>query len=235
MRFHWLGHVPFEDAAHIGLWAEEHGYTVTNSQLYAGEALPAVEEIDALAVMGGPMNVYQHRDYPWLLDEKRFIERAIEAGVPTIGVCLGAQLIAGVLGARIYQNPQVEIGWFELQRVAKPSQEAILRDLPERFMAFHWHGDTFEIPSGAIRIAQSQACRNQAFEYGRHVVGLQFHLEYSARSIEKMLVHCADELVEAPFIQSRDQITEGLAHLRRASEVLDAILRSFLGQDGAAS
>ncbi len=235
MRFHWLGHVPFEDAANIGVWAKRHGYAVTDTQFYAGEALPAVQEIDALAVMGGPMNVYQYRDHPWLLDEKRFIERAIEAGVPTIGVCLGAQLIADVLGAKVYQNPQVEIGWFELQTVAKPSSEGLLRDLPEHFMAFHWHGDTFDIPSGAAHLARSEACRNQAFQYDRHVVGLQFHLEYSARSIEKMLVHCADELVAAPFIQSRDQIGKGFTHLCRTSAMLDSILASLPGQDKAAS
>jgi GMP synthase-like glutamine amidotransferase len=230
VRFHWLGHVPFEDAANIGLWAEQHGYAVTDTQLYTGAALPAVEEIDALAIMGGPMNVYQHRDHPWLLNEKRFIEQVIDAGVPTIGVCLGAQLIADVLGAKVYQNPQIEIGWFEVKTVAERVRKGMLHDLPSRFMAFHWHGDVFEIPAGATRIAQSQACRNQAFEYAGHVVGFQFHLEYSAESIEKMLVHCANELVEALFVQNRDQITEGLVNVQRTSGLLDSVLTSLLDQ-----
>ncbi len=163
--------MPFEDAANIGAWAEQHGCTVTSTQLYTGAPLPQIEEIDALAVMGGPMNVYQHRDHPWLLQEKRFLEQAIRAGIPTIGVCLGAQLVADVLGAKVVQNPHIEIGWFEVETVtesagAEPNDHPPLpRDLPTRFMAFHWHGDTFEIPRGAIRIAQSRACRNQAFEY----------------------------------------------------------------------
>jgi GMP synthase-like glutamine amidotransferase len=228
VRFHWLGHVPFEDAANIGVWAEQHGYTVTDTQLYTGVPLPDIEDIDALAVMGGPMNIYQHRDYPWLLKEKRFIEQAIRAGIPTIGVCLGAQLIADVLGAKVAQNPYIEIGWFEVETVTESLQDCLLHDLPASFMAFHWHGDTFEIPSGATRIAQSKACRNQAFEYAGHVLGLQFHLEYSAQSIEKMLVHCGHEPVQASFVQDRQQVIQGLVNVPRTRELLDSLLGSLL-------
>ncbi len=240
MRLHWLGHVPFEDAANIGTWAEQHGCTITNTQLYTGAPLPKIEQIDALAIMGGPMNVYQHRDYPWLLAEKRFIEKAIGTGIPTIGVCLGAQLVADVLGAKVVQNPHIEIGWFKVQMVAESQAgvgandcSPLLRDLPMRFTAFHWHGDTFEIPSGAIRIAQSRACRNQAFEYAGHVLGLQFHLEYSAQSIEKMLAHCGHELVQAPFVQDRERITQGLGNLAGTRELLDSILNSLFGCVGS--
>ncbi len=229
VRLHWLGHVPFEDAANIGLYAEEHGYTVTDTQLYTDATLPPIADIDALAIMGGPMNIYQHRDHPWLLKEKRFIEQAIEAGVPTIGVCLGAQLIADVLGARVAQNPQIEIGWFEVETATAADHEGLLPDLPSRFTAFHWHGDAFDIPSGATRLAKSEACPNQAFEYGGHVLGFQFHLEYSAQSIEKMLVHCADELVEAPFVQDRRRITQGLSHVAKTRELLDSVLSTLLG------
>jgi GMP synthase-like glutamine amidotransferase len=237
VRLHWLGHVPFEDAANIGLWAEQHGYTVTDTQLYTNAPLPAIADIDALAIMGGPMNIYQHRDHPWLLKEKRFIEQAIGAGVPTIGVCLGAQLIADVLGARVAQNPQLEIGWFEVETVTATDQEGLLNDLPSRFTAFHWHGDAFDIPSGATRLAQSEACPNQAFAYGRHVLGFQFHLEYSAQSIERMLVHCADELVEAPFVQDKQQITQGLTNVAKTRELLDSVLNALVGdaaRDGVA-
>ncbi|HPC95192.1 MAG TPA: type 1 glutamine amidotransferase [Sedimentisphaerales bacterium] len=234
MRLHWLGHVPFEDAANIGLWAERHGHTVTHTLLYTGAPLPEVEEIDALAIMGGPMNVYQHRDYPWLLAEKRFIERAISARIPTIGVCLGGQLVADVLGAKVVQNPYIEIGWFEVETVTEwragvEDHSPLPRDWPTHFTAFHWHGDTFEIPSGAVRIARSRACRNQAFEYAGHVLGLQFHLEYSAQSIEKMLAHCGHELVQAPFVQDRERITQGLGNLANTHELLDSILDSLFG------
>jgi len=224
MRLHWLQHVPFEDAANIGVWAAQHGYAVTETCLHEGGSLPEVESIDALAIMGGPMNIYRHRDYPWLVAEKRFIERAIHAGIPIIGVCLGAQLLADVLGAKVVQNPEIEIGWFEVTSTPEARERGFFQALPERFMAFHWHGDTFEVPSGATRLAQSKACCNQAFEYAGHVLALQFHLEYSAESIEKMLTHCGHELVRGRFIQVADQIRTGLAHVERTQGLLFSLL-----------
>jgi GMP synthase-like glutamine amidotransferase len=229
VRLHWLGHVPFEDAANIGLWAEQQGHTVTSTLLYADEPLPEVSEIDALAVMGGPMNIYQHRQYPWLCAEKRFIEKAVTAGIPTIGVCLGAQLIAGVLGAKIGENPHVEIGWFPVRLTASAADSHVLAGLPTEFMAFHWHGDTFGIPPEAIGLAESDACANQAFVYGESVLGLQFHLEYSESSIHKMLAHCADELIEAPFVQTEHEIIAGLANVTPARGRLFKLLQNWWG------
>jgi GMP synthase-like glutamine amidotransferase len=227
MRFHCLQQVPFEDAANVGVWAAERGYDVTTTRLYAGEPLPEVGAIDALAIMGGPMNIYQHRDYPWLIDEKRFVERVVAAGVPTLGVCLGAQLLADVLGAKVTQNAQVEIGWFDVALTPEAADTPIAGALPRHFTAFHWHGDTFEIPAGAKRLAGSQACTNQAFAYARHVLGLQFHLDYSAASIEKMLRHCANELIEAPFVQNRDQIVARLAGTEETRRLLWSLLDAF--------
>lgn len=227
MRLHWLGHVPFEDAANIGLWAEQHGHTVTSTRLYVDEPLPEVSEIDALAVMGGPMNIYQYRRYPWLCAEKRFIEKAIGAGVPTIGVCLGGQLIADVLGAKIVENPHIEIGWFPVRLTTPAADSHLLTGLPAEFTAFHWHGDTFGIPAGATRLAESEACANQAFAYGESVLGLQFHLEYSEESIHKMLTHCADELVEAPFVQSEGEIIARLGNTVSAQEKLFTLLQNW--------
>jgi GMP synthase-like glutamine amidotransferase len=230
MRFHWFQHVEFEDAANIGVWAQQNGFAVTQTRFCADDPLPDVKDIDALAIMGGPMNVYQHRDHPWLVKEKKFIERVVSAGVPTIGVCLGAQLLADVLGGRVVQNPHIEIGWFEVALTDQAKQCDIVHDLPPRFMAFHWHGDTFEIPPDAQWLAQSQACRNQAFSYGRHVLALQFHLEYSAESIHQMLAHCGSELVTAPFVQMPQQITAGLANVQIMNQHLFTLLTSLLGR-----
>ena len=228
VRLHWLGHVPFEDAANIGVWAQQHGHTVTSTPLYDGQALPDIEEIDALAIMGGPMNIYQHRQYPWLVSEKRFIEEALRAEVPMIGVCLGAQLIADVLGSKITQNPQIEIGWFPVKLSSEATDLPLLEGSPDEFIAFHWHGDTFETPPGAVRLASSEACENQAFLYGRSVLGLQCHLEYSEESIRKMLIHCRDELVEAPFVQTADEIMANLSHVAPATERLFTLLDNWL-------
>ena len=202
MRLHWLGHVPFEDAANIEVWAQQHSHIVTSTRLYADEPLPDVGEIDALAIMGGPMNIYQHRRFPWLVPEKQFIERALRAEIPIIGVCLGAQLIADVLN--------------------------LLEGFPDEFMAFHWHGDTFETPPSAVCLASSEACENQAFLFGRSVLGLQCHLEYSQESIEKMLIHCRDELVEAPFVQTAEEITANMPCIASAADRLFSLLDNWL-------
>jgi GMP synthase-like glutamine amidotransferase len=228
MRFHWLQHVEFEDAASIGVWAQRRGCGITQTRLYADDPLPGVGDIDVLAIMGGPMNVYQHRDYPWLVKEKKFIENAIAAGVPTLGVCLGAQLLADVLGGRVTQNPDVEIGWFDVALTDSGRHCEPVSGLPSRFVAFHWHGDTFEIPPGATWVARSEACHHQAFCYGRHVLGLQFHLEYSAESIRRMLVHCGRELVPAPYVQTAPQIGAGLTNVPTMNQHLFALLTALL-------
>jgi GMP synthase-like glutamine amidotransferase len=228
MRLHSLEHVPFENAANIGVWARRRGYSVTRTRFYVDEPLPAVADLDALAVMGGPMGVHQHREHAWLVHEKRFIDQAIGAGVPTIGACLGAQLIADVLGAKVAQNPYVEIGWYAVELRGQAHDCPLVKDLPARFMAFHWHGDTFDIPAGAVHLAGTEACRNQAFAYGGHVIGLQFHLEYSRRSIDRMLRQCGDELVSGPFIQSRDEIVAGMSNVDETQWLLDLLLDSLV-------
>jgi len=227
MRVHYLQHVPFEDVANIATWAQEHRHAVTRTRLYEDEPLPDVGEIGLLAVMGGPMNVHQYRDYPWLRKEKTFLERAISVGVPILGVCLGAQLLADVLGAKLVQNPHVEIGWFPVRLTCASADSHLFKNLPAEFTAFHWHGDTFEIPPGAVRRAESDACANQAFEYAGRVVGLQFHLEYTADSIRAMLAHCGKELTSASFIQTQEQVLAGFAHLAQMRELLFAFLDSM--------
>ncbi len=224
MRVHYLQHVPFEDAANIAVWAESRNHIVTRTRLYENEPLPEIDEVGLLAIMGGPMNVYQYRNHPWLKREKAFIERAVARGIPILGVCLGVQLLADVLGAKVVQNPHIEIGWFPVRLTAEACDSDLFHGLPTEFNAFHWHGDTFDLPPGARRLAQSDACPNQAFEYAGRAVGLQFHLEYTADSIRSMLAHCADELIEAPFIQSRDQILAGLDQVARTQTLLATLL-----------
>ena len=206
MRIHYLQHVPFEDLANIAVWAAEHGHSITGTRLFCDDPLPAIDSFDLLVVLGGPMNVDEHGRYPWLLEEKRLIGQAIEGKKSVLGICLGAQLAATVLGAAVKENAHKEIGWFGVSMTDEAQSSKFFRDLPRDFTAFHWHGDTFDIPAGAVRLAGSEACANQAFEYDSHVLAVQFHLEYSTSSIEKMLHHCGDELVGGPYVQSREEI-----------------------------
>ena len=186
MRIHCLTHVPFEDAANIGEWAKLHGHSLTYTHLYRDEALPAIESFDMLAIMGGPMNVYEQDRYPWLESEKDFIRRTIDADKKVIGVCLGAQLIADVLGGEVFPNDHKEIGWHRVTRTVD-SEGSLLGILSREMEVFQWHGDMFSIPPGAKHLATSSACPNQAFQYEDHVLAMQFHLDYSADSIQRMV------------------------------------------------
>ena len=206
MRIHYLQHVPFEGLGNIENWASSKGHQVSDTQLYNNDPLPDLESFDWLIVMGGPMNIYQEDEFPWLASEKIFIKDAIDAGKIVLGVCLGVQLIASVLGAKVYRNRYPEIGWFEVRLTDEARNSQVFRRLPERFTAFHWHGDTFDLPSGCTWIAQSDACRNQAFEYDGRVIGFQFHLDTTLESIRRLVEYCGDELVEGEYVQSGDEL-----------------------------
>lgn len=215
MRIHYLQHVPFEDLANIDAWAKKRGHDVSGTMLFQDEPLPSLDEFDWLIVMGGPMNIYEHDKYPWLVREKEFIRRAIDADKIVLGICLGAQLMADVLGGKVYRNEHKEIGWFPIRLTADAMSSPVFRVLPEEFVAFHWHGDTFDIPPGAVRTAESQACRSQAFVMGK-AVGLQFHLESSMDSIDHLILNCSDELKDGKYVQRPKEL---LSHLDRFPEI----------------
>ena len=163
LRAHVFQHAPFEDTANLGAWLHARGAELTTSRLWLGDVLPPPASFDWLIVMGGAMNADEEPRYPWLADEKRAIERAIAAGKRVVGICLGSQLIARVLGAKVTRNRDSEIGWFPIERADGAERSAVGRALPERAEVFHWHGDTFAQPAGAVQLARSAACEQQAF------------------------------------------------------------------------
>ena len=223
MRIHCLQHVPFEGPARIAHWAAARGHELSVSHLYAGDPLPALDRFERLIVMGGPMSVHDERDHPWLVAEKRFLRAAIEAGKRVLGVCLGAQLIAAALGARVYRNTKKEIGWFPVHGV--PSPHASSFAFPSAVDVFHWHGETFDLPGNAVRLARSEACENQAFEIDDRVIGLQFHLEATPRSVRDLVEHCRDELVPSPYIQTEERIlSAGPGHYDAIHRLLGELL-----------
>jgi GMP synthase-like glutamine amidotransferase len=153
--------------------------------------------------MGGPMGVYDEDKYSWLNSEKEFIKNAIQSDKTVLGVCLGAQLIASSLGAKVYPNAQKEIGWFP---ISTATADHLLSENSDPFPVFHWHGDTFDLPANAIRIASSEACLNQAFLFSEKIIGLQFHFEVTKKSLQNMIIFCGDELVAGRYIQSADEL-----------------------------
>ena len=186
---------------------------------------PAVELIDWLIVMGGPMGIAEEGDYPWLAEEKTFIKQAIDQGKRVLGICLGAQLIANVLGAAVYPNREKEIGRFPVYTTEDAEQSSIIDYLPRKLEVFHWHGNTFDIPTGAVHLLYSTACSNQAFLCDDRVLALQFHLETTPESVAALRQNCAAELTEAPFAQKPAVIMSKPEHYadinRQMNEILD--------------
>ena len=204
MRAHYFQHVPFEGLGSIEAWLQDAGYEVIGTQFYQSDETLSIEAIDLLIVMGGPMSVNDEQDYPWLVKEKKFIKSAIETGKPTLGICLGAQLIASSMGAKVFPNTVKEIGWFPIQAV-KPVDDSVFK-FPKEIDVFHWHGETFNLPKGAVLLAESKGCKNQAFQIGTHAIGLQFHLETTLSSAQTMVENCRDELVDGEYIQTEAEI-----------------------------
>ncbi|OQC07390.1 MAG: glutamine amidotransferase [Candidatus Hydrogenedentes bacterium ADurb.Bin101] len=223
MRVHYLQHVPFEGLGSIEVWVKEAGYELTRTRFYESSRLPELEFLDLLIIMGGPMGVYDDARFPWLREEKAFIRRAVESGKAVLGICLGAQLIAAALGARVYRNPQKEIGWFPVYGVSSERQETFR--FPDEILAFHWHGDTFDLPPKAVHLARSEACTYQAFQVGGTVLGLQFHLETTPGAVRDILDNAREELISAPYIQTESAM---LAAAQENCEVANDTLRQVL-------
>ena len=223
MRAHYLQHVPFEGIGRIDEWLATHGYTVTHTALYEKPLFPDCAELDLLIIMGGPMSVHDEGQYPWMKAEKAFIRRALQSGIPTLGICLGAQLIAHVLGARVYKNAVREIGWYPVLNV--PAESDMHFMFPRKTMAFHWHGETFDLPKGAIWLARSEGCKYQAFQWGERAIALQFHVETTPASAQALIEQCGDEMAPGPFVQrAKDIIKVPKGHYAAIHELMDTLL-----------
>ena len=220
MKTAWLQHVPFEGPGLIADWMAARQFSFPRIALWAGEPLPDPQTLDLLVVMGGPMNVDETDAYPWLTAERVFIRRAIDAGVRVVGICLGAQLIARALGARVYRGPQPEIGWCPVTRTA--ATHPVCDGLPVSFQAYHWHGDTFELPDGATCIAGSALYANQVFIWGERVLGLQCHLETTPRSAQDIIDHTTFE--PGPTVQSAEAMLADTARFETLRPILFDLL-----------
>lgn len=225
-----LQHVPFEGPAEIAGWARTRGHELEVRRLFAGEPLPALDALDGLVAMGGPMSANDGARHSWLEDERALLERAIEAERPVLGICLGAQILARAAGARVHPAPAKEIGWLPVE-LLPAARDSLLAPLPSPCVPFHWHGETFERPPGAVGLARSERCAEQAFQLGPAALGLQFHLEVTPEGVDSLLRHCADDL-EPPGggVQAaermRDQAEERAAALEAP---LHAVLDRWSG------
>ncbi len=181
-----------------------------------------------LIVMGGPMSVNDTAALPWLAPEIALVRDAIDAGKLVFGVCLGAQMIAKAMGGRVYPGVEKEIGWFPVRRVAAAG-ETLFDSLPEHFTAFHWHGETFDLPPGAVRLAETEVTRNQAFQIGNRVLGLQFHIEATPESVAAMVENCGHEIGAGRFQAKPPAILDGASACAELRPLLDAMLDRLTG------
>lgn len=223
-RLHYLQHVSFEGLGSIAAWAERSGFQTRVTRLFHNDTLPALEDIDWLVVMGGPMNIYEEASYPWLVEEKKFIRRAIVEGRVVLGICLGAQLIADALGAAVKTNRQREIGWFPIYKTAAAEKLGVAAAWPDKLPVLHWHGDTFDLPDGAVHLARSEACDHQAFVFNHRVVGLQFHLEATPSGLERLIFHCRGELDGSPYVQTPAAMLAESTRFTAANQAMDRLL-----------
>jgi GMP synthase-like glutamine amidotransferase len=225
MRIHFIQHVAFEGPGAIADWARDRGHSMTLTEQFSGGKLPQADTLDFLVVMGGPMGANDDTQFAWLAAEKRLIAEVLQRQKLILGVCLGAQLLAQVLGARVYRNREREIGWFPVRLTAEASANRLFSGLPPEMTVLHWHGDTFDQPHGSVHLVESDLCRNQAFELEGRVLGLQFHLEVQPEGLEGLIAKSAADLaVHGPAVQTADQMRAAAHHSQALCTVLDTIL-----------
>ncbi len=224
MRAHCFQHLPFEGLGSMEEYFRQKNIPLTSTQFHLGQSLPSIDSFDWLIIMGGAMSANDDAEFPWLTEEKRYIKKAIDAGKVVIGVCLGAQLIAASLGAKVYRNKQKEIGWFDLTPT-KYAQKTILADcFSQKLEVFHWHGDTFDLPKDAVLLASSEVTKNQGFIIGTKVVGFQFHLETTYNSAKDLIDNFSDELNGGKYIQNASKMLSDLSRFEKINNIMAKIL-----------
>lgn len=227
MRVHYLQHVPFEGLGSIETFLRGRKHSLSATHLYLDPSFPETCNLDCLIVMGGPMGVSDEEKYPWLKREKAFIRKTMELGKPVLGICLGAQLMAHVLGAGVVKNEFREIGWFPIEFTDEARATKLGGVLPAQLEAFHWHGDRFEIPEGATPVASSEACMNQGFIMNDRIVGFQFHLETTHDSASALIENCRSELDGSRYVQSELEILSDAPRFATINDVMHSFLEKF--------
>ena len=228
-RIHVLQHVPFETPGSIAELAQEYHCPMSATHLWESTDFPDPDAFDLLVVMGGPMNIYAHAEYPWLTAEKAFITHCIDVNKKMLGICLGSQLLADALGATVVKNRVKEIGWYAVSLTKDARDLPVLAGMPPGFIPFHWHGDTYPPPPGSVRLGSSDACENQGFIFDNRIIALQFHLEMTAESLKVLIEACKNELVLDEYVQSaREIFYYAEKRLAPARMVMERLFKSLI-------
>lgn len=217
MHIHCLQHVSFENPGTFLEWLSQNNHTISYTNFFEeNPILPNLDLFDALLILGGYMNVNEEEKFPWLKVEKNFIKKVIETNKKIFAICLGSQLITTVLGAKVVQGSEKEIGFFPITFSSEAKNNSLFNHFQNETPFFHWHGDTFEIPNNAVSIASSKAFNNQGFLIDNRVLAFQFHIEMDEKIIENLIENEPEELNEkANYIQNAEMIRSNFINLKQ--------------------
>jgi|SRR6476469_1615033 len=230
MRWHCLQHLPDEGPGHAADWLAGHGHSLTYTRFFEPDpVLPELHAFDGLLILGGAMSVHDEAQFPWLAVEKAFLRQTLRAGKITLGICLGAQLLAEALGGEVKPNPAPEFGFWTVRFSSRVLDHPLLRGWPEKAAVLHWHQDTFTVPPGGQRVGMSAGCANQGFVWGDGIIGLQFHPEMTEEMVEQLIQAEKHELAEEQeFVQTATQIREKLKSVWKGRKLLEALLANMV-------
>ncbi|MFA1820168.1 type 1 glutamine amidotransferase [Virgibacillus oceani] len=230
MRIHALINYSIADLGMINNWAVEKGHIVTTTEVYENNQFPNMDKFDLLIILGGIVGAYEEDEHPWLKDEKKFIREAIESNKAILGICLGSQLIAEVLGGKVYPHEQTVIGWWPIRFLKEVENIPLFSGLKRELTLFQYHGDTFQLPEKSqdiVRLAENDATKNQAYIFKDRVVGLQFHPEFSEEKLHEIVSLHGHEIHPGPYTQLAKDFLGQLDHLNEAKTFLFTLLDNF--------
>ena len=233
LKIHFIQNYSLATPGYIGSWALQKGHQVSLTKPYDAPVFPKPNDFDLLIILGGTIGAYEEKQIPWLRVEKEFIQETMNADKCVLGICLGAQLIAQALGAKVFPHKHKEIGWWPIRLTQAGKENSLFKGVAENFTAFEFHQDTFDLPDGAVLLATSQCCANQAFMYGKRIFGVQFHPELTNDQI-----HCIMNLSEAgdgPYEQDPDAIKARSDCLPLQREILYTMLENIEAMNNSQS
>ena len=229
MRLHLLEHEPFDiRRSNFSIWAENKGYYVESTDVFKGVELPSPKDFDWLIVLGGFQHAWQEQKHSWLKSEKALISEALATDKIVLGICFGAQLLAEVLGGRVFSNEKEEIGWYEVTVSEAGIDSFFFKNVPRKFLTFHWHSDHFTLAPGCTRLAFSKPTANQAFiANNARAVGLQFHPEYTIEMVRHFAVKYGHEWQKGQYVAGKQAVLSQCEELPETYWLMELLLENM--------
>ncbi len=228
MHIHYFQHDHFEDLGFIADWATEHNFTTSVTRFDIKQEFPSHDEYDWLVVLGGKMGVYESDQYDWITPEIEFIRAAIQKGKIVIGICLGSQMVANALGAKVYKNTEPEMGFFPITFNSDARKDSIFKHFPAELNSMHMHFDIFDLPTGAICMASSEVTPCQAFRYGENVFALQFHFEVTEANAANFIQEITPEIVMGRLVQQPPEMLQNIGFCKFNNQVFAKMLNDII-------